>query len=149
MRIMIKKAKEILKQVFGYDEFRPYQEDIISSILNRKDTLAIIPTGGGKSICFQIPSMILDGITLVISPLISLMKDQTDQLDQYGIPSVFLNSSLIWQEYQYREQQVLENKVKILYLAPESLLTPRMLELLSKVKIDLIAVDEAHCISEW
>jgi len=146
---MYNQAKNILKDVFGYDEFRPYQFEIIKSVLNRRDTLAIIPTGGGKSICYQIPALIFKGLSVVISPLISLMKDQTDQLKELGVPSVVLNSSLSNSEYNNNERKILQGKVKILYLAPEALLKERMINLLSKTNIEFITVDEAHCISEW
>ncbi len=143
------KARILLKDIFGYDEFRPFQEDIIHSVLEKNDTLAIMPTGGGKSICYQIPATIFDGLTLVISPLISLMKDQVDQLKEYKIPAVMLNSSLGLEEYHENFSLVKNGWAKLLYLAPESLIKNDIVNLLSSLKIDCIAIDEAHCISEW
>lgn len=143
------KTKSILKNTFGYDEFRPLQEKIINTILNKNDSLVIMPTGGGKSLCFQIPALIFDGLTLVISPLISLMKDQVQQLNGLGVDAVFLNSSLSAEEYKTNEDLIRFNKVKLLYIAPETLTMEKTLSLLSSIKVDCITVDEAHCISEW
>src|SRR5215207_4360989 len=142
-------AASILKDIFGYDTFRPLQKEVIENILACRDTLAVMPTGGGKSLCYQIPSLLLDGLTVVISPLISLMKDQVEQLRAYGVPSLFLNSSLSPQEYQENMDYVKRGEVKLLYVAPETLLSPRILSLLASVKVDLLTIDEAHCISEW
>lgn len=139
----------ILKGTFGYDSFRPFQQEVIDNVLARRDTLAVMPTGGGKSLCYQIPSLLFDGLTVVVSPLISLMKDQVEQLRAYGIPSLFLNSSLSAHEYQQNMEYVKRGEVKLLYVAPETLLTPRILSLLSGLKVDLLTIDEAHCISEW
>jgi ATP-dependent DNA helicase RecQ len=139
----------ILKDTFGYDTFRPLQKEVIENVMARRDTLAVMPTGGGKSLCYQIPSMMFDGLTVVVSPLISLMKDQVEQLRAFGVPSVFLNSSLSAQEYNENMDYVKRGEVKLLYLAPETLLTPRILTLLSTLKVDLLTIDEAHCISEW
>jgi ATP-dependent DNA helicase RecQ len=139
----------ILKNTFGYDTFRPLQEEVIENILNGNDTLAIMPTGGGKSLCYQIPSILLDGLTVVVSPLISLMKDQVDQLRANGIFAVTLNSSLTPQHYQENLQWIQDGSAKILYVAPETLLTPRVISLLSTLKLSLLTIDEAHCISEW
>ena len=139
----------ILKDTFGYDSFRPLQKDVIENVLAHRDTLAVMPTGGGKSLCYQIPSLIFEGLTVVISPLISLMKDQVEQLRAFGVPSVFLNSSLSPQEYQENMDYVKRGEVKLLYVAPETLLTPRILSLLSGLRVDLLTIDEAHCISEW
>ena len=146
---MLNQAKKILKQTFGFDSFRPLQEDVIKNILYKKDTMVIMPTGGGKSLCYQIPALIFQGSTLVISPLISLMKDQVEQLTELGVDAVVLNSSLAAQEYNQNVEKVRQKKAKLLYLAPEALFTPRMVSLLSSIKIDCIAIDEAHCISEW
>lgn len=139
----------ILKDTFGYDTFRPLQQEVIENVLARRDTLAVMPTGGGKSLCYQIPSLVFDGLTVVISPLISLMKDQVEQLRAFGVPAVFLNSSLSSQEYNENMEYVKRGEVKLLYVAPETLLTPRILTLLSTLKVDLLTIDEAHCISEW
>lgn len=146
---MIEKAKEILKQVFGYDEFRSLQEPVIRNVLEKKDTLVIMPTGGGKSLCYQIPAMIFDGLTVVISPLISLMKDQVEQLRELNVAVGQLNSSLPRDEYFHNVNKIRKNEVKLLYVAPETLLKPRTLELLANVRLDCITIDEAHCISEW
>lgn len=139
----------ILKDIFGYDGFRPLQLEIISNVLARKDTLAIMPTGGGKSLCYQIPALIFPGLTVVVSPLIALMKDQVEQLNELGVPALFLNSSLSFEEYQENMQQVRSGQIKLLYVAPETLLTPRLFNLLSDVSLDCLTIDEAHCISEW
>ncbi|KKR88531.1 MAG: ATP-dependent DNA helicase RecQ [Candidatus Gottesmanbacteria bacterium GW2011_GWA2_41_12] len=142
---------EILKTRFGYGEFRLGQEKIIESVLARKDTFVLMPTGGGKSLCFQIPALIFDGLTLVISPLIALMKDQVDGLKLNGIEAEFLNSTLSQNKEREIVQSLLENKLKLLYVAPERIYSGdgQFLELLKKIKISLIAIDEAHCISHW
>ena len=139
----------ILKNTFGYDTFRPLQLEVIENVLARRDTLAVMPTGGGKSLCYQIPSLLFDGLTVVVSPLISLMKDQVEQLRAFGVPSLFLNSSLSPQEYQENMEYVRRGEVKLLYVAPETLLTPRILSLLDSIQVDCLTIDEAHCISEW
>ncbi|MGB7876630.1 MAG: DNA helicase RecQ [Anaerolineales bacterium] len=139
----------ILKETFGFDTFRPHQREVIENVLAQRDTLAVMPTGGGKSLCYQIPALMLDGLTVVVSPLISLMKDQVEQLRAFGVPALFLNSSLSPQEYQENMDSVKRGEVKLLYVAPETLLTPRILSLLSGLKVDLLTIDEAHCISEW
>ena len=139
----------ILKQTFGYDTFRPLQQEVIENVLARRDTLAVMPTGGGKSLCYQIPSLVFDGLTVVVSPLIALMKDQVEQLRAYGVPCLFLNSSLSPQEYQENMEYIRRGEVKLLYVAPETLLMPRILSLLDSVQVDCITIDEAHCISEW
>jgi ATP-dependent DNA helicase RecQ len=139
----------ILKETFGYDSFRPLQRDVIENVLAHRDTLAVMPTGGGKSLCYQIPSLMFDGLTVVVSPLIALMKDQVEQLRAYGVPALFLNSSLNPQEYQENMEYVKRGEVKLLYVAPETLLTPRILSLLAGLKVDCLTIDEAHCISEW
>lgn len=143
------RAQTLLKDVFGFDTFRPLQEKVIAHVLEKKDALAIMPTGGGKSLCYQIPGMIFDGLTIVVSPLISLMKDQVDQLRENGVSALFLNSSLGMEEYRANVERLKENRVKLLYLAPEALLAPRTLALLSELTVDCIAIDEAHCISAW
>jgi ATP-dependent DNA helicase RecQ len=145
----MQKARQILKDVFGYDSFRPLQSDIIQNILNKKDTLVIMPTGGGKSLCYQIPALIFEGLTVVISPLISLMKDQVEQLRQLGVQTALLNSSLPRDVYKNNFESVNNKHAKLLYIAPESIVKPEIANLLSTIKIDCITVDEAHCISEW
>lgn len=136
-----------LKQYFGYDSFRGEQQDIIETVLNKKDCLVIMPTGGGKSICFQLPSLLLEGVTLVISPLIALMKDQVDGLSANGIAAAYLNSSQSYDEQQAVISKITERSLKLLYLAPESL--PNFSHLLTNELISCIAIDEAHCISSW
>lgn len=146
---MIHQAKSILKETFGYNDFRLQQEAAITQVLNKKDALVIMPTGGGKSLCYQIPAMIFDGMTIVVSPLISLMKDQVEQLREYDIPAVYLNSSLRPEEYDYNVKRVLSGDIKLLYLAPETLMMDKTREMLSGLTIDCFTIDEAHCISEW
>lgn len=146
---MVNKAAEILHKTFGYKSFRPLQNDIINSILKRKDTLVIMPTGGGKSLCYQIPALIFDGITIVVSPLISLMKDQVEQLQQLGVNALFLNSSLTQEEYTNNVELLKNGSVKLFYVAPETLFLDKTIQLLSSLKVECITVDEAHCISEW
>lgn len=141
----------VLKTVFGYDSFRPSQKNIITSILQKKDTLAVMPTGGGKSICYQIPALILPGITIVVSPLISLMQDQVASLEAAGIHSVFLNSSLTQEEYFKASSDIIQGQVKIIYLSPEGLSTGRIRDFFGRnnIQISCITVDEAHCVSQW
>lgn len=146
---MIQEAKRILKNTFGYDDFRLQQEAAIKQVLNKKDALVIMPTGGGKSLCYQIPALLFEGMTIVVSPLISLMKDQVEQLREYDIPSVYLNSSLRPEAYEYNVKKILSGEVKLLYVAPETLLMDRTKEILSTVRVDCFTIDEAHCISEW
>ncbi len=146
---MINQAKSILKETFGYDSFRLQQEAAITQVLNKKDALVIMPTGGGKSLVYQIPALIFEGMTIVVSPLISLMKDQVEQLREYDIPAVYLNSSLRPEEYDYNVKRVMRGDVKLLYLAPETLMMDRTRDMLKELQIDCFTIDEAHCISEW
>ncbi|SLM32253.1 ATP-dependent DNA helicase (fragment) [Desulfamplus magnetovallimortis] len=146
---MINQAKKILKKVFGYDQFISLQEEIISSVLQKMDVLAIMPTGGGKSLCYQIPAMIFPGITLVISPLISLMQDQLNQLREAGVSATILNSSLDPATYRANLHNVKNGTVKLLYIAPEAFQKYEIQELTSTVPISCLAIDEAHCISQW
>ena len=146
---MLAQSKKILKKYYGFKHFKEGQKEVISSILNKNDTVAIMPTGSGKSICYQIPAMIFSGVTIVISPLISLMKDQVDALKEMGISATYINSSLSYKEINYRFQQVTKGEYKLLYIAPERLNSPRFIDLLKKIKIEMIAVDEAHCVSQW
>lgn len=146
---MIKKAESLLKKIFGYSSFRPLQKEVIENILLGNDTLVIMPTGGGKSLTYQIPGLIFDGITIVVSPLISLMKDQVEQLTELGVDSVFLNSSLNQLDYQYNVEQIKQGNIKLLYVAPETLLLDKTIELLNNLNVACITIDEAHCISEW
>ena len=146
---MINRARQVLKEYYGYDSFRENQEEIITSILDGKDVVTIMPTGGGKSICYQIPAIILDGITIVISPLISLMKDQVDNIKNIGIKSAYINSTLSDSEINSILNDVIKDEVKILYVAPERLESSEFLNFITRVKIAQIAIDEAHCISQW
>lgn len=139
----------LLKQIFGYDEFRPLQAEAIHNILNKNDTLVILPTGGGKSLCYQIPALIFENLTVVISPLISLMQDQVEQLSEMEVKAVLLNSSLPQEQYRHNIALIRNRRAKLLYIAPESLLKGSILELLTSVGVDCLAIDEAHCISEW
>ena len=141
----------VLSSVFGYKNFRPLQETVINSVLAKKDTLVIMPTGGGKSLCYQIPALILKGITIVVSPLISLMSNQVASLEKHGIHSVFLNSSLEWKEYLKAVDEIKKGFVKIIYVSPEGLATSRIRDLLNEgnLEVSCITIDEAHCVSEW
>lgn len=141
--------KEVLNKYFGYNEFRPGQPEIINSILEKKDTLAVMPTGGGKSICYQIPALIFEGLTIVVSPLIALMKDQVDVLNKKGIPANFINSTLSQEEINIVYSNIINKKIKLLYLAPERISSKQFLSILKQVDVSFIAIDEAHCISEW
>nr|WP_297347505.1 DNA helicase RecQ [uncultured Glaciecola sp.] len=145
----LENAQQILKTVFGFDQFRSTQQEIIESVLEQCNTLAIMPTGGGKSLCYQIPAMVFDGLTIVISPLISLMQDQVRQLVELDISAAVLNSSLSPQEYQNNLAGLKNGQFKLLFLAPETALQPSILDLLQSINIPCIAIDEAHCISEW
>ena len=149
MNLTVNDAKILLKKHFGYDEFRNGQAEIISHILSKQDSLGIMPTGSGKSICYQIPALLFDGVTIVISPLISLMKDQVDSLNQIGIPATYINSSLTLSEYMQTLDNISYNMYKIIYVAPERLNSETFLQLLKNINISMIAVDEAHCISRW
>lgn len=141
--------EQLLKKYFGYETFRPGQEKIISNILLKKDVLGIMPTGAGKSICYQIPALILPGITLVISPLISLMKDQVDSLNQIGISSTYINSSLSSKEYSQTIENIKHNLYKIIYIAPERLNSDNFIHFISFLNISMITIDESHCVSQW
>jgi ATP-dependent DNA helicase RecQ len=141
--------ESLLKKYFGYDEFRPHQQEIIRSVIARQDVFALLPTGGGKSLCFQLPAVASTGLTLVISPLIALMKDQVDALTASGIPATFLNSSIDREEMNQRVRELDAGKYRLLYVAPERAVLPDFLQALQKWNLNLIAIDEAHCISEW
>ncbi len=140
---------ETLRMVFGFESFRPDQEGIIRSILNRRDVFAVMPTGGGKSLCYQLPARMTEGTAVVISPLISLMKDQVDAALENGIPAAFMNSSMTTQEMSGVYRALKQKAVKLLYIAPERFAMPHFLETLKTFPISLFAIDEAHCISEW
>ena len=140
---------EVLKKYFGYDSFREGQEMLVDALLSGQDVLGIMPTGAGKSLCYQIPALLLPGITLVVSPLISLMKDQVSTLNQAGVHAAFLNSSLSAAQYRKALGFAMEGRYKIIYVAPERLLTPEFLYAVQSMEISMISVDEAHCISQW
>ena len=140
---------QILKQYFGYSRFRPLQAEIIDSLTAGKNALVLMPTGGGKSLCYQIPAMMRTGLTLVISPLIALMKDQVESLRAVGIPAAFLNSSLLLAEQEAIKTDIAAGKIKLLYIAPEKVFQPGFLDEISAWKISLMAIDESHCISSW
>ncbi|NWQ40642.1 DNA helicase RecQ [Bacillus sp. EB106-08-02-XG196] len=146
---MFEKAQRLLESHFGYSSFRNGQERAIQSVLAGENTICVMPTGGGKSICFQIPALVLPGTTIVISPLISLMKDQVDALVQVGIPATFINSSLSYHEANERIREAKQGMYKLLYIAPERLESHEFIEDLKQMDIPLVAVDEAHCISQW
>ena len=145
----MREAGKVLKQYFGYDSFREGQEELVESILSGQDTFGIMPTGAGKSICFQIPALMLPGITLVISPLISLMKDQVEGLNQAGVHAAYLNSSLTAGQYVKALGFAKEGRYKIIYVAPERLVTDGFLDFARQADISMLVVDEAHCVSQW
>ena len=139
----------VLKSYFGYDSFRPGQEELIDSILSGRDTVGIMPTGGGKSVCFQVPALLFPGVTIVVSPLISLMKDQVSALLQNSVPAAYINSAMTPNELRYTLNDTLRGKYKIIYVAPERLLSKSFLEVCSMLFVSLVCVDEAHCVSQW
>ena len=141
--------QQILLRYWGYSAFRPLQEEIIGSVLEGRDTLALLPTGGGKSLTFQVPALARDGLCLVISPLIALMKDQVDRLKSLGIPAAALFSGMNAEERDRVISNVRFGGTKLLYLSPERLATDTMRELIGNLNVNLLAVDEAHCISQW
>jgi len=146
---LIDKAKNVLKKYYGYENFRDGQKNAIESILQQRDTVAIMPTGSGKSICYQIPAMLFPGITIVISPLISLMKDQVDALHEMEIPATFLNSSIDYSELRKRLDGARQGEYKLIYIAPERLESQQFCSLLNSLDVSLLAIDEAHCVSQW
>lgn len=146
---MKRDLKNTLKQYFGYTSFRPLQEEIISAALDGSDVLAVLPTGAGKSLCFQLPALLRQGLTVVVSPLIALMKDQVDSLNEVGVAATFLNSSLESDESRQRVAGLFRGEYNLLYVAPERLVSPEFISLLSRWNTKALAVDEAHCISEW
>lgn len=152
---MIDKGKKmsdklsVLKDYFGHDSFRDGQEQIVDALLDGRDALCIMPTGAGKSMCYQIPALLFDGVTIVVSPLISLMKDQVGSLVQSGVPAAYINSSLSYPQFLRVLSNTEHGKYKIIYVAPERLLTDGFLDTCKKIKISMVAVDEAHCVSQW
>jgi len=146
---LLQHAHEILKSTFGFQQFRPSQEKIIDALLNGDDSLVLMPTGGGKSLCYQIPALVREGTGIVVSPLIALMQDQVDTLKQLGVKAAFLNSSLEYEEASVVEQELINGELDILYVAPERLLTQKMMHLMDQSQLSLFAIDEAHCVSQW
>ena len=146
---MNKSPQHILQSVFGYPDFRGEQANIVEHVIAGGDCLVLMPTGGGKSLCYQVPALAREGTAIVISPLIALMQDQVETLLQLGVKAAFLNSSLDTKAMYQTEQQLLEGNITLLYVAPERLLTPRFIALLDRIKISLFAIDEAHCVSQW
>lgn len=146
---MSSSALEILEHTFGYHQFRPYQQDIIEAVANGRDALVIMPTGGGKSLCYQLPALLLDGVAIVISPLIALMQDQVTQLQQLGVKAGFINSTLNPVQLQDTEEALLTGQLDLLYIAPERLAMEKTKALFGQIKIALFAIDEAHCVSQW
>jgi len=144
-----KRIQQVLKKYFGYSAFKPGQEAIINSILQGRDTIGIMPTGGGKSLCYQVPALILPGITMVISPLIALMKDQVDALNTLGVPATYISSTLTQKEIRERLINASRGDYKILYVAPERLTSAYITRLSEVIRVSLIAIDEAHCVSQW
>ncbi len=143
------KIKKILKENFGHSDFRLHQEKIIKSVLSGKDVLGVMPTGGGKSVCYQLPALYFEGITIIISPLISLMRDQVTQLEENGIAACYLNSELSWSEKEIIEERICDKEVKIVYVSPEGILSNYLIDFFKGLDISLIAIDEAHCVSQW
>jgi len=142
-------ALHTLQTVFGYEQFRGDQAEVIKQIINGGDALVLMPTGGGKSLCYQIPAIVREGVGIVVSPLIALMQDQVSALRQYGVKAAYLNSSLSGAEMKQVESQLLSGELDLLYVAPERLLNGRTLNLFNQIKLALFAVDEAHCVSQW
>ncbi|WP_409522941.1 DNA helicase RecQ [Nitrincola sp. MINF-07-Sa-05] len=146
---MTDKAKQVLAEVFGFDQFRPPQDEVVQTVLDGQDVLVVMPTGGGKSLCYQLPALVREGTGIVISPLIALMQDQVTALSQLGIKAGCLNSSQTQEQLQWTEQNLLSGELDLLYIAPERLMQPRTLGLLKRARIALFAIDEAHCVSQW
>lgn len=147
--IPIEKALSVLSSYFGFTSFRTGQENAIQNVLEGKDTLCVMPTGGGKSICYQVPALVMEGTVLVVSPLISLMKDQVDALHQIGIPAAYINSTLSTEEYFGTMEIAMEGGYRLLYVAPERFESQSFVQQINQMKIPMIAIDEAHCISQW
>ena len=136
-----------LKRYFGFDSFRPGQEEAVGAVISGRDVMAVMPTGGGKSLCYQIPALLREGVTIVVSPLIALMADQVAGLEELGIPAAYLNSALSWPQQRDVQRQLAAGNIKLLYVAPERLVMPGTVELLKRIKVGLFAIDEAHCVS--
>src|SRR5215813_8505133 len=142
-------AQSALERYFGFSKFREGQSEVIESVLEGKDVIVVMPTGGGKSLCYQLPALLFDGTTLVISPLIALMKDQVDALNAREIPATYINSSLSFDDQLARLRAMQQGRYRLVYIAPERFRNARFVESLRPIKISLFAVDEAHCISHW
>src|SRR3954462_7594044 len=145
----IEDALVALRNHFGFEDFREGQREVISAVLEGHDTVVVMPTGGGKSLCYQVPALMLEGATLVVSPLIALMKDQVDALHARNLPATFINSSIDFEEQKARLQAVRRGAFKLVYVAPERFRSNHLVEALRSAQISLFAVDEAHCISTW
>ncbi len=146
---MLTHPLKLLRQYFGYSQFRDGQPELISAIISGRDALGIMPTGAGKSLCFQIPALMARGVVIVISPLISLMKDQVESLRQAGLPAAFINSTLTVNEYRSIESEALKGTYKLIYVAPERLENPSFLKILNEIRVSMVTIDEAHCVSQW
>ena len=146
---MSETADEVLRRVFGHAGFRGPQKDVVDALVRGEDCLVLMPTGAGKSVCYQVPALLRDGTAIVVSPLIALMQDQVDALAQLGVRAAFLNSSLGGERAAAVERALLAGELDLLYVAPERLLTERFLSLLDRARIALFAIDEAHCVSQW
>ena len=142
-------ALEALQQVFGYDAFRGFQKEVVETVVSGEDALVLMPTGGGKSLCYQIPALLRDGVAIVVSPLIALMHDQVDALEELGVRAAYLNSTLLPEEAVEVRNQVRRGVIDLLYVSPERLLMSSMLSFLKELRISLFAIDEAHCVSIW
>src|ERR671930_1384368 len=141
--------KLLLRERFGFSEFRPAQQQVIDKVMASQNVLAVMPTGSGKSLCYQLPALALPGLTLIVSPLIALMKDQVDQLNQLGLPATVINSTISREQQRSRLEQAIAGRIKLLYIAPERFQNDEFRAGLARTRISLFAVDEAHCISQW
>ena len=146
---LLAQARDVLQHIWGYDDFRSQQADIVTRVAGGEDALVLMPTGGGKSLCYQVPALMRPGTAIVISPLISLMQDQVATLLQLGVRAAYLSSSLDAYEARAIESQLLDGSLDLLYMAPERLVTARTLDILQRTPIALFAIDEAHCVSQW
>ena len=146
---MIEKARKVLSEVFGFEEFLSGQQEIVGEILAGRDGLAVMPTGGGKSLCYQLPGLVKEGVTLVVSPLIALMKDQVDALQDKGVKAAVINSTQSWDEQKEILDQVRNGEIKLLYVAPERFRAGSFTSAMAQVEIGMLAIDEAHCLSQW
>src|SRR3982751_3174061 len=148
-RSKLPEVHRALRTTFGFEQLRPGQAEVIRSVLSRQDTLALMPTGAGKSLCYQLPALHLEGTTIVVSPLISLMKDQVDKLEAHGLEALQVNSTLPAREQKEAIEQIEQNESEFVFTTPERLTDPAFLQRLNDTKIDFVVIDEAHCISQW